>query len=231
MINKKYINLFAGGLVALNFYRVNPSIVPISTPTASPSIKIIDPNLIKNIEKIELKFTNKRGELKNVKVTAVATDSITVDNDGASVKVSVSANTHYRRKFWGKSTIAEIKVGDSVDVVGKWTNEAKTEIKAVLIRNLSIQKRLGVFFGNVKSITDTGFVMTTIHKGEEKVVIDIDTKLISRDEEPIKYSDIEKGHTLRVKGLWDSNSFTITEVTEIKDFSLPPHSTPTATPN
>jgi len=217
--------------VALNFYRVNPSFVPVSTPTATPSIKIVDPNLIKNIEKIELKFTNKRGELKNVKVTMVATDNIIVDNDGVSVKVSVLATTHHRRKSWGKSTMAEIKVGDSVDVIGRWTNETKTEMKAVLIRNLSIQKRLGVFFGTVKNITDTGFVMTTIHKGEEKVVIDVDTKLISRDEESIKFSDIEKDQTVRVRGLWDSNSFTITEVTEIKDFSLPPHATPTATPN
>ncbi|HUC95277.1 MAG TPA: DUF5666 domain-containing protein [Candidatus Saccharimonadales bacterium] len=233
MKDNKYINLFAGGLLALTgFYKVNqinPSIMPIATPTPTPIIKPINPNLGK-LRQIQLEFTNKRGELDNVKVTAKDASSITIDNGGVSVKVDVATNTHFRRKFWGSSDINEISVGDSVDVIGRWTNEGKTEINAVVIRDISIQKRFGEFFGTVKSITDTGFVMTTIQRGEETVTLDPTTKLINRKGQAIATSDIQVGQIIRVRGLWDSVNFTVTEVAEVKDFSLPPFATPAATP-
>jgi hypothetical protein len=170
-------------------------------------------------------FTNKRGEMDNVKVTAKDATSITIDNGGTSVKVDVASNTHFRRKFWGGSDINEISIGDSVDIIGRWTSEDKTEIKAVLIRDLSIQKRQGVFFGTVKSMTDTGFVMTTIQRGTETVDI-TGAKLIDRKGQAITSSDIQVGDIIRVRGLWDSTNFTITEVAEVKDFSLPLNVTP-----
>ena len=224
-MNNKLIGLFSAGIIALtplygqpkiNFDLASPS--PTSSSTSSPLL--IKPNINKNIQLVN-KFTNKRGELMNVKVTLKDSNSITVDNEGSSVKVTYDANTHFRRKFWGKSSFAEISVGDNIDVIGKWTNEEKTQMRAVLIRNLSIQKRYGVFFGTVKSLSDTGFVITTIRKGEETVIIDPSTKLINRVEDTITVSDIAVGHKIRIKGLWDSLNFTIKEVKEIKDFSLP----------
>jgi hypothetical protein len=225
MKNKKYLNFLAAGFLLANIggiqRQINPNLI-IATPTPTPVIKpiLISPNIIKKIDLIELKFTNKRGELKNVKVTVKDATSITVDNEGTGVKVDVQTNTHLRRKFWGKSSLAEISVGDNVDVIGRWANEDKTEIKAVVIRDLSIQKRFGVFFGTVKSITDTGFIMTTIQRGEETVTID-SAKLIDRTGKPITKSDILVGQKIRVRGLWNSNNFTITETSEVKDFSLP----------
>lgn len=203
--------------------RINPELIPAiatPTPTASPAIKLINPNLLKKIDIVEFKNMNRRGELKNVKVTAKDATSITVDNEGVSIKATVSTNTHFRRKFWGKSSLAEISVGDSVDIIGKWSNEGKTEIKALVIRNLSIQKRFGVFFGTVKSINDTGFVMTTIQRGDETVILD-SAKIIDRKGGTLLMADIQIGHKVRVKGLWDSVKFTITEVAQVKDFSLP----------
>jgi hypothetical protein len=234
MQKQKYMNLFMAGLFIMPVIgiqrEINPNII-IATPTPVVTIEpiLIKPNLIKTMDRIELKNINKRGELVNVKVTAKGATSITVDNDGTSVKVNVTSNTHFRRKSWGKSSLVEISVGDGVTVIGRWANEAKTEVNAVLIRNLSIQKRSGVFFGTVKTITDTGFVMTTIQRGEETVKID-STKLINRVGETITKADIEIGHKVRVRGLWDSVGFTITEVTEIKDFAIPVVSTPSPTP-
>jgi len=206
---------------------INPNLI-IASPTPTATAKpVLVPNLIKKFEILELKYTNKRGELKNVKVTAKDATSITVDNEGVSVKAVVQTNTHFRRKFWGKSSLAEISVGDSVDIIGKWSNEDKTEIKALVIRDLSIQKRFGVFFGTVKSFTDAGFIMTTIQRGEEAVTLD-SAKLIDRTGSTITKSEILTGHRIRVRGLWNSANFTITEVTEVKDFSIPvkPSSTP-----
>jgi hypothetical protein len=201
---------------------LNKNFQVVSTPTPIATAKpiLINPSLLKKIDIIELKNVNKRGELKNVKVISKDATSVTVDNEGTNVKVNVASNTHFRRKFWGKSTLAEISVGDTLNVIGKWAKEDKSEINAVVIRNLSIQKRFGVFFGKVKTITDTGFVMTTIQRGEETVTLDT-AKLINRKGESIKSGDILVGHNVRVRGLWNSTGFTITETTEVKDFSLP----------
>lgn len=221
MKTHKYINLFAGGLIALlPLGYPKTTAPPTSIPVATIKPTLVNSNLIKKIDLIELKFTNKRGELLNVKVTAKDATSLTIDNGGTSVKVDVTADTHFRRKFWGKSTLAEISIGDSVDIVGRWTSEGKTEIKAVVIRDLSIQKRFGVFFGTVKSFTDTGFIITTIQKGEETVTVGT-AKLIDRKGQIINASNIQVGQVVRVRGLWNSANFTITETTEVKDFSLP----------
>jgi len=225
-MNKKYINLFAGGLIAIQLG--NLRMIDLPTPSAIPAIKLIKP-ILNNLQQIKLEFTNKRGELDGVQVTAKDSTSVTVDNGGTSIKVDVQSATHFRRKFWGDSDINEISVGDTVNVIGRWTSESKTEIKAVLIRDLSIQKRQGVFFGTVKTITDTGFVMTTIQRGEETVTVG-SAKLFDRKGKTINASDIQLGQMIRVRGLWDSTLFTITEATEIKDFSLPSQVSPTATP-
>ncbi len=224
-MKNKIIGLLSFGIIALNPVFQGPKIdLDLATPapsvSPSPAPLLLRPNLNKEIQLIK-KYSNKRGEIFNVKVTAKDATSITIDNNGTAVKVTYEANTHFRRRFWGKSSFVEISVGDNVDVVGRWTNEERTQIKAVLIRNLSIQKRYGVFFGDVKSITDTGFVITTIRKGEETVTIDPSTKLIDRTEEAITISDIDIGHRIRVKGLWNAINFTIKDVKEIKDFNLP----------
>lgn len=221
----KLIGFFSAGVIALNPVFQQPKInidLVTPAPTASPTTTPIfmKPNINKNIQLIG-KNINKRVEVLNVKVISKDATSITVDSEGTSIKVTYDANTHFRRKFWGKSTFAETSIGDSVDVIGRWTNEEKTQIKAVLIRNLSIQKRYGVYFGTVKSTNDTGFVITTIRKGEETVTVDPSTKLIDRTEEAITISDIDIGHRIRVKGLWDAINFTIKDVKEIKDFNLP----------
>lgn len=230
MKNKRIANLLFASLFLFPVLRTDVELViPSATPTPTPAIKLINPSLIKKFDLVELKFTNKRGQLKNVEVTAVSDTSITVNNEGTSVKVDILTNTHFRRKFWGKSSLAEISIGNKVDIVGRWANEEKSEIKAVLIRNLSIQKRFGTFFGTINKITDTGFIMTTIQRGEETVTIDT-AKLINRTQQVITKEDLQIGHRVRVKGLWDSVNFTITEVTQIKDFSLPPFATPTPTP-
>lgn len=172
------------------------------------------------------KFKNTVAKLDNVKIIAVDSTTITVDNDGASVKVNISDNTQLRRKFWGKSELSEFSVGNMVNVMGKWTNEEKTEVNARMIRNLSIQKRYGTFFGEVKSISGDTFVINSIHREEQAVTIG-SAKLINRKQEIINKTDILVGHKIRVKGLWDMSNKTVTEVREIKDFSLPIKPSPT----
>lgn len=156
-------------------------------------------------------------------ITAKSDTTLTVEKDGKSTTVNVGGDTQLRRRFWGKSTTAEFSVGNNVNVYGAWTDEAQTAINARLIRNISIQKRFGVFFGEVKSLLSNGWVMSTVSekRPDQTVTITSETKIENRKGETIGQNDVKVGHRVRVKGLWDNSSNTVTEVKQVKDFSLP----------
>src|SRR4030042_2845251 len=155
---------------------------------------------------------------------------LVVSKDGKDYTVLFDSHSKFRRKFWGVSSLDEIQVGDSVNIIGKWTDEAQTTIQAIQIRDISIQKRFGVFFGTVTSVTSNGFVMATISRGNQTVIVGTSTKLIDRRENPILIGDIKVGDRVRVKGLWNKTNSTISKVTAIKDFSIPVKPSPTPTP-
>jgi hypothetical protein len=87
-------------------------------------------------------------------------------------------------------------------------------------------KRHGVFFGTVKSKSDTGFVLTTANRGDQIVSFDSKTAFVNRKQQTMVYGDMKTGDKIRVKGVWDKSLNTITEVDQIKDFSLPPQNNP-----
>lgn len=146
---------------------------------------------------------------------------IVTDKDGADHTVNTDSKTHFRRRFWGGGSFDEIQVGDTVNVIGRWADDSHVAVKAVSIRDLSIQKRFGVFFGNVTSLTSNGWVMTTIQKGDQTVTVTSSTKFINRKGDVISQSDVKVGDKVRVRGLWDKTNSTITEIKEVKDFSVP----------
>lgn len=151
--------------------------------------------------------------------------------DGKTYTVNTDTSTQFRRRFWGKSSLDEMTVGDTLDIIGQWTDDAHTSILAKLVRDTSIQKRFGVFFGTVTSVSSTGWVVQTINRGSQTVTVTGSTKFINRKGSAITQADIVVGHKVRVRGLWDNKSNTITGVTEAKDFTLPVVSaTPTPTP-
>jgi hypothetical protein len=210
------------------------------TITANPSIK---PWQIRKEMKEEKKDLIKeirnqiKGKVKALrfdarisgKITEIGGNYIKVsDNkDGKIYQVNITEKTQLRRRFWGKSDLKEFAVGNEVNVIGRFSDEAKTTIDAVLIRNLSIQKRWGVFFGEVLSKEGNVLTIKTINRGEIKVYGGDGTKIVNRREESISFNNIEVGHRVRVKGVWDRTLREIRETDEIKDFSLPP--TPTKT--
>jgi hypothetical protein len=158
-------------------------------------------------------------------VTAIGSSTITVGNNGTSIQVDINSTTHFRRKFWGKSSLSEISIGDTVNVIGKRTNSMNTEVTASTIRDISIQKRNGTFFGTVISLTSGGFVVNTIHRNNETVTIG-SAKITDRKGNTLSASGILVGDKIRVTGMWDNNAKTITEVTKIKDFSQPLKASP-----
>lgn len=184
------------------------------------------------VEKKETKsttglFKNKGVKLIGTQVTIVSGNTLIVSKDGNTFTVNTYSNTRFRRRFWGKSAISEISVGDSVNIWGKWADDAKTTITAAMIRNLSIMKRKGVFVGSVKSKDTANFIITTINRGDQTVNFDTKTKIVGRNNKPVAYSDMNVGDRVRVKGLWDKKLSKITEVTQVKNYSLPVKATPT----
>ena len=163
-----------------------------------------------------------RAAIGSAILNAKSATTLTVTKDGKTYTVTIDDKTKLRRRFWGKATFDEMQVGDTVNVIGKWTDEAHTTIQARLVRDTSIQKRNGVFIGSVQSLNGSGWVMQTIARGSQTVMVSNATKLANRKGQTIAQGDVTVGHRVRVKGLWDRNANTISEVTHVKDFSLPP---------
>ncbi|MBI3385298.1 hypothetical protein HY030_03855 [Candidatus Gottesmanbacteria bacterium] len=154
-------------------------------------------------------------------VTAKNTSTLTVTKDDKSYTVLITSDTKFRRHFWGKSTFAEISIGDRVNVWGNWTDDSHTTINAMMIRNLSIMKRFGVIVGNITSKSSTSFVILTNNKGEQTVKFDNSTKFVKKNDTTITYTDVNIGDRVKIKGLWDKTLNTISEVTQVKDYTLP----------
>ena len=164
-----------------------------------------------------------RAAIGNGTITAKTDTTLTIEKDGKSYTVNLDSKTQLRRRFWGKAELSEFSLGNIVNVIGQWTDDTRSAINAKLVRNVSIQKRFGVFFGEVKSILSSGWVMSTKseNRADQTVTVSADTKFENRKGEAITQTDVKVGHKVRVRGLWDRTLNTVTEVTQVKDFNLP----------
>lgn len=176
-------------------------------------------------------FMKSRAAIGSGTITGKTTTSITIQKDGKSYTVNIDSKTQLRRRFWGKATLSEMQIGDTVNVIGLWTDDTHAAINARLVRDISIQKRFGAFVGVVKSLLTNGWVMSTVSekRPDQTVTVSSSTKFVNRKEETITQVDVKVGDRVRVKGLWDRTANTVTEVSHVKDFSLPVRPTVTAT--
>lgn len=195
-----------------------------------PTVKAERAEIKEEVRGVKKDLKGRGIKLVNAIVTVKGSSSLTVSKDGKNYTVNVDSNTKYRRHFWGTSSFAEIAVNDHVNIWGKFTDDAQTTILATMIRNLSIQKRRGTFFGTISSKGTNTFVMHTLNRGDQTVTVDSTTKLVKRDQTIMTFADLAVGDRVRIKGVWDKTNSTITEVTQVKDFSQPVHPTKSPTP-
>lgn len=182
--------------------------------------------LIQNIQNLKLMF----GRLFNATVTGISGSTITVTDNGKIYTVLTDSSTIFRRHFWGKSSLSEIKMNDKVNVWGKYTDSTKTSIQAHMIRDLSIMKRFGVFFGTINTVNGSTITLNTLNRGAQTVSYDSNTKCVQRNMQPMNCTDIQAGQKIRVRGMWDAVNKTISEVSQIKNFSVPIHPSVTSSP-
>lgn len=173
---------------------------------------------VKNFVQKKLRFNARiRG-----KITSIEESVITVaGEDGKTYTVNITNETKLIRRFGGESRLNEFSVGNEVNVFGKFTDESQTTIDARLIRNISLQKRWGVFFGEVKVKNSDNFVIKTIKRGDQTVYFQNETKFINHKKETISYDNLQIGNRVRVKGIWDRSLNKITEVEEVRVFPAP----------
>lgn len=179
---------------------------------------------VKNFVKNNLKF---EARVKG-KITIIGTNDFSIDGEDGVFKINITDKTKILRKFGGKSSFSELSVGDELMVFGKFTDDTKTTIDAKTIKNNSIQKRFGAFFGKVTIKNIDNFVMETEERGIQTVYFG-NAKFVQRNETAMIYTDLKVGDRVRVKGVWDKTLSKIAEVIQIKDFSIPVV-TPTKTP-
>jgi hypothetical protein len=210
---------------------------------------IISPKEIRERKKEEIKnqieerkenmLDKAKNLLQKIRVEARVTAKITnigameltlTDRENRPYTVKITDKTRLIRRWGGKSNLGEFAVGDEVNVIGKWTDEQKTMIEAISIRNLSIRKRFGAFFGTVTEKQDNYFVIATINRGNQKVYFSDTTKFLDDKKNPINYSNLKIGDRLRVKGVWDRSLNEIREAQEVRVFPQAPRLTPTISP-
>ncbi|HLL61044.1 MAG TPA: DUF5666 domain-containing protein [Candidatus Nitrosocosmicus sp.] len=175
----------------------------------------------------------KIAKIVNGVVTGKTGTTLTILKDGKSVVVNTDADTKITRHFWGKSTLDDIKIGHKVNVWGTWTGENESTMNAKYIRDLSIVKRHGLIMGTVTSIdiNSKTIVVNSSNRGVQTVSVITATAIVDREQNSITLADIKVGHRIRIKGIWDKEKATVTETTQIKDFTLPVKPTGTVTPS
>jgi len=220
---------------------IKPLLKPFNGSSQSDQIKEkvkervgeLKPNIVNKIKKLAYVAI---GTGKIVSITGTSLSATDEENSKTYTILTGKfdrCTTKFIRKFGGKSDLSEYTAGDTINVVGYFTDDTKTTIQACVIRDMSIQKRRANFVGLVKVLTPNGFVMTTLSekRADQTVSLTDSSKLVNRKSQPIVRTDILVGHKVDVRGLWNTQNNTVTQTTEVRDLSLPTISTSSGTPS
>lgn len=159
--------------------------------------------------------------INGASLTSTSGTTLIVSYNNQTITVTTNDKTKFRRRFWGKGNIEEMKSGDILNIYGKWTDAAKTSVLAILVRDTSIQKRFGVFVGQVQTINDNDWVIETASRGTQTVTLSKTVKLYNRKGEAITQTQILAGHRIKIRGFWNKTKNLITDTTTVKDYNLP----------
>jgi len=173
-------------------------------------------------QKIERQYSrskNKDAVIGRGKVDGVNENSIVVTRDkGGQITVLIDERTKIFRRYEGKGSLKEIKIGHEVNVVGKMEGDGTT-MRALMIRDLSIEKRFGEFKGTVKSLS--GQIIILKSKGRGDVRVDLTgARILDKRGKEVTVSSIQPGYVVKAKGVWDSSDNTMTEVEAVKVYSV-----------
>lgn len=160
-------------------------------------------------------------------IESIEASSFTLKSSGGLYTVLIDDKTNLVRRFGAKSSLSEFSIGDTVNVVGKWTDEDKKTLKATLVRDFSIQKKNAAFIGTITAIYEDSFSINPLaqgrfRKGEKRVYTSQNCIYLNRKKETIKREDLKVGHTVRVSGgVLNRVENKIFDVSKVVDMTLP----------
>lgn len=181
----------------------------VGSGSASPAVRVI----------------GRRAVLIDAIVTGVSGSTLTVTKNSVTYSVDATA-ARLRARFWGNLALSDVQVNDHLNIWGTWVDQAKTSIKARLIRDLSDQRRGATFLGKITQVGSNTLVLETIKRGNQTVDY-VSGPIVNRRQQTIAFSALSVGDRVRVRGLWNRTNTNILIDTsqrknsQIKDFSLP----------
>jgi hypothetical protein len=165
-------------------------------------------------------LTQKYGkvEVDQAQVTGISGTTLTVSKNGTTYIVNTMSNTIFYRQYFGVGTLAQVNIGDYVNVRG---TASGTTIAADFVRDTSIREYKDTFDGHVTQITSNGFVFASDHRGSQTVTVDGNAKLTDKNGNTILLSQIQVNDHLVLDGIWDHTQNMINFVDYVHDYSLP----------
>ncbi len=173
-------------------------------------------------EKLEAKIEkiNTNAVIISGKITSIEGLDLKIEKSDKTYTIHTSPETSMRRRFWGKTELLDMSVGDTVNIIGRFTDTSRTVIEAKLIRDTSIQVHNAIFAGTLKGISGNTLVFESLKHTTQTATVSSETKFTNRKNQPVTLTDLKIGHTIRIKGLWNRDKSTLINVTNIKDYSL-----------
>ncbi len=143
--------------------------------------------------------TSWRGTLVAMSGTTLPA-TLTLQVDTTTYTVNVTSATTLVRKFNGPSSLEEFGLLDDLKVRGTLDG---TTITATHIKNYSIQRKGGEFWGTILSIDATAksFVMKPKERSQQTVKTDVDTEIFQGNRAG-EFTDLAVGQSVKVIGLW-----------------------------
>jgi len=119
------------------------------------------------------------------------------------ITVLVDANTKFVRKYWGKSSLEEVTIGDKLDVRVK-TNEDGT-VTATLIKDDTLQWTWKVHNGAIDGLDLTAKTFTLKQKNGKSVTVKVDGKtkiyVPPYTATGSTFADLQNGQIAHVRGI------------------------------
>lgn len=144
-------------------------------------------------------------------VTAVSTTGFTMKTRAGNTITVNTETAQLLRKPNTTITIADIKVGDEVVVMG--TKVDSTNITAITVYDKVAKPKRVEAQGIVTAKTDTSLTIQGKHGSTTTITTNGDTKVTEKGT-AITLADIEVGNKVKVEGLWDKilNIFTALKI-------------------
>lgn len=161
---------------------------------------------------------------------------------GKEITVKIDEKTKIVRKYYGKSSLEELTVGDKLHIVVK-TNEDGT-VTAQTVRDDSLHITLKVYNGNIESlnVASSSFVLKQNAKKSFTINTDAKTKFVVPDVASSTFANLKVGDRAHVRGVINTKTKVITAsvvrvippepvvVPPVTPPVVPPTTTPTSTP-